>query len=210
MSKSNQESGLEKPENKPFFEAFIESSQAAMSLASDSELIKTIPFLGSALKVLQGVTDLRSRILAKKLYLFMTDPALQTPEAREAIRGKINESPKAAEQVGETLFLVLDKVVELKKPLLLSKVFLAYSEGVIDLVQLRRLSGAIDVAFVDDIERLRDGKVSQDTLEQLHASGLSVSEHTALFGGFDSFEYRISALGRVLVKILSAPASPAS
>jgi hypothetical protein len=97
-------------------------------------------------------------------------------EAREKLRAKAAESPEEAEKVGNTLLLVIERVSDLDKPRLLGQLFIAYLDSVISADDLRRLVHAVDVAFVDDLQKLlRSGAPSSSGahLEFLVSSGLS-------------------------------------
>lgn len=134
-----------------FLEAALEAGEAALDLLTDNEAVKAVPVIGTAFKLLKGFDDMRDRALAAKLETFIRDPSLQSDHAREKLRNGISSSEEEAIKVGETLFLVLDKMTDLEKPRLLARVFRAYLDDVITAVDLRRLSHALDGAFTDDL-----------------------------------------------------------
>lgn len=134
-----------------FLEAALEAGEAALDLLTDNEAVKAVPVIGTAFKLLKGVDDMRDRALAAKLETFIRDPSLQCDPVREKLRNGISSSEEEAIKVGETLFLVLDKMTDLEKPRLLARVFRAYLDEVITGADLRRLSHALDGAFTDDL-----------------------------------------------------------
>jgi hypothetical protein len=83
---------------------------------------------------------------------------MQSVGARHKIRKKVQTSPDEATKVGETLFLVLDRFIDLDKPELLAKVFLAYVDDVVSAAELQRLAQAIDLAFSEDLKQLISGR----------------------------------------------------
>lgn len=109
-----------------FLEAFLEGSEAAIDLATDNEAVKAVPVVGTAIKLLKGFDDMRSRALAAKLTKFLMEPALQSEKMRAKLRIGISASDEEARKVGECLFLVLDRMTDLDKPSLLAKAFVAY------------------------------------------------------------------------------------
>jgi hypothetical protein len=143
-----------------FLEAFLEGGEAALDLLTDNEAVKAVPVVGTAIKVLKGFDDARDRALAAKLEKFIRDPSLQSEGAREKLKNGISSDVGEATKVGETLFLVLDKMTDLDKPSLLARVFRAYLDGVISAAELRRLAHAMDGAFTDDLVSLEDWQES--------------------------------------------------
>ncbi len=66
----------------------------------------------------------------------------------------MQKSPEDANKVGETLFLVLDRFIDLDKPEILAKVFIAFIDDQITATDLQRLAQAIDIAFSGDLKAL--------------------------------------------------------
>jgi hypothetical protein len=83
------------------------------ALAS-SELATVIPVAGRFVKLWRAAPDFSNTLFAAKLRAFITDPSLQTPEARAKMRERA-ESPES-KKIGETLFLVLERLNDLLKP----------------------------------------------------------------------------------------------
>jgi hypothetical protein len=143
-----------------FLEAFLEGGEAVVDSLTDNEAVKAVPVIGTAIKLLKGLDDFRDRALAAKLASFFGDPALQSDKARQKLVSGIASDPEDARKIGETLFLVLDKVTDLDKPGLLANVFAFYLEGHLGVDELRRLAHAIDGAFTDDLIALREWKAN--------------------------------------------------
>jgi hypothetical protein len=186
-----------------FLEAFLTNVEALADTAVDNELTRSIPIVGTAFKIAKGLDDLRSKALEKKLFDFLTAPELQTNYAKVKIAEKIRQSPDEAARVGETLFLVLDRIVDLQKPRLLSKLFLAYVDNRLTAGELRRLSEAVDMAFIDDIQELLScSKPSDSTYQSLISSGLAEIDYNSVFGHMSSIDFRLSKHGKKLKEVL--------
>lgn len=54
-----------------FLEAFLEGGEAAIDLMTENEAVKAVPVVGTAIKLLKGFDDMRSRALAAKLTKFL-------------------------------------------------------------------------------------------------------------------------------------------
>jgi hypothetical protein len=161
-----------------FLEAVLEGAEAALDLATDNEAVKAVPVVGTAFKLLKGVDDLRDRALQAKLMKFLTEPALQTERARERMKA-MAASTEEQQQVGEALFLTLERMTDLDKPSYLAKLFFSFLDDQIDAALLRRLAHAIDVAFIDDIRAIHADEngdvrdIAAHVLKPLMSSGLA-------------------------------------
>lgn len=91
----------------------LENVEAVIDAATQDEVIKNIPVVGTVAKLLKAAGAFRDKIFAAKLARFFQTLDETTPEAREKIRQKIATSPDEAQKVGETLLLVLEKITAL-------------------------------------------------------------------------------------------------
>jgi len=198
--------------NRHFLEAFLEGTEAAIDLVTDNEAVKAVPVIGTALRILNGVDDLRSRAFAAKLFKFIQSPELQTEKARRKYREGISSSPDEAEKVGETLFLVLERMTDLDKPAMLAKVFAAFLDGRIDGNLLRRIAHAMDAAFTDDLGRLArwnadiNPAYAIEWMRPLSVSGLTHAITGRTYDQLGEVTYELTEVGKVLHEILSDPA----
>lgn len=187
-----------------FLEALLEGGEAALDLLTDNEAVRAVPVVGTAIRILKGVDDARDRALAAKLEKFIQDPSLQSIRAREKLRNGISADPEEATKVGETLFLVIERMTDLDKPGLLAKVFLSYLDGVITAVELRRLAHAIDGAFTDDLLSLQTWQESahvsygSDWKQPLVGAGLTRIVAGTTWDSVGEVNYELTDLGRKL------------
>ena len=103
-------------------------------------------------------------------------------------------------KIGETLFLVLERLTDLQKPLWLANVYAAYLADELKSSDRRRLASAIDTAFGDDlIELISSPETPSDDFvawkRNLAASGLA--EMASMASGL---AYNVSDWGRMLRK----------
>lgn len=189
-------------------EAALEAGEAALDLLTDNEAVKAVPVIGTAFKLLKGVDDMRDRALAAKLETFVRDPSLQSDQVRVRLRNGISSSEEEAIKVGETLFLVLDKMTDLEKPRLLARVFRAYLDEVITAVDLRRLSHALDGAFTDDLIALEHWQESAhvsygvEWKQPLVGVGLTRVVTGQTIDTMTEVHYELTELGRKLYQVL--------
>lgn len=189
--------------DRPWVEAFTSNVEAALDTLSDNELTRSIPVVGTAFKLVKGLDEYRTASLVKKLELFINSPGMRTENAAREWAEKVQSSPEETKKVGETLFFAVDKVIDTKKPEIFAKIFLTYLSGRITASYLLRIVAAVDFAFIEDLEHLRDKpNPSNEVLQHLLSSGLVTLKHTALYGGFDSFDIKLNQYGVRLGEIL--------
>lgn len=158
-----------------FLEALLEGAEAAVDFATKSEAIKSVPVVGTAFKMLRGFDDLRSRVLMGKLYKFLDEPTLRQALEAQRLRDEIVNKPGRDQEIGEMLFLVLDKVTDMTKPVLLARAYASYLEGLIDDFAFTAIAHAIDIAFLRDLLEFLDPARGPDTTlwqQRLAAVGL--------------------------------------
>lgn len=167
----------EPKKDRHFLEAVLEGAEAAVDLATSSEVIKAVPVIGTAIKLLRGIDDMRSRMLQAKLARFLDEPALRSAAEARTVRTGLLEDDEHDIEMGHTIFMVIDKVTDMTKPSLLAKVFAAYLDDEIERDVVFMLAHAIDVSSVIDLKQmiLADGDdIGNETLwrERLSATGL--------------------------------------
>lgn len=173
-----------KPGDRNFLEAALQNVEAFIDTATENETVRAVPILGTALKICKGVDDLRNRAIAAKIYKFLLEPSLQAPRTKARLQISVSRSKEEAEMLGETLFLTLEKLSDMRKPVLLAQVFVAYLDEVIDLPMFRRIAAAIDQALVDDIASLLESPDNfPDKLGSEWKTGLLGSGLVSPFGG---------------------------
>lgn len=199
---------MSEKKDRNFLEAFLEGGEAALDLLTDNEAVKAVPVIGTAFKVLKGFDDARDRALAAKLERFIRDPSLQSDRVREKLKNGISSNAEEATRVGETLFLVLEKMTDLDKPSLLARVFRAYLDDVITSADLRRLSHALDGAFTDDLVALEHWQESAhvsygiEWKQPLVGVGLTRVVTGQTIDRMTEVHYELTELGRKLHRAL--------
>jgi hypothetical protein len=179
----------------------IEQGVALFEELEASEVARVIPGIGHFVRVWKKVNDIRSRLLAAKLRKFVTDPSLQSEKAKQRMRERAGS--EEAKKIGETLFLVLDKLTDMQKPVLLAKVFAGYLDGEMSASDLRRLCDAIDAAFTDDLMQLLNTTDESKLWKRyLASSGLTF----LIVGSWgDSPDpYELSPLGELFIRTVKA------
>jgi hypothetical protein len=162
-----------------FLEASLEGAEAITDTLIENEIVKSIPIVGTAIKILSGGLDLRDKIFVSKIQRFIQEIDAISSSKKIAFSKNILSDSELMSSVGETALLVIDKVTDLNKAELLGFYFSCFLGGHLDQYQFKRISAAIDSAFIDDIHaflnRGRDELLSQKQfMVSLFSSGMTV------------------------------------
>ena len=179
--------------------ALAENAEALYDFLIENEAVKAFPILSTAVRLLEGADDVRSRLLQQKILTFVSEPALVHSAESGMMRLKLQREDKYADAVGDTLFLTLEKVTDMKKPRLLARVFAYYLGGRIDTNELLMLTHSIDASSLVDLEKFVEVRSAQGHDEtgwhaRLAATGLLISLISAPLGQSNLY-YSISSLG---------------
>ena len=188
---------------RPILEAALESTEVIADVLTRGEAFADIPFIGTAIKICRAADAARDHAFAQKIARFVQNLENMTDDQRSKLKGKMAGGDEQARKVGETLFFVLERVTDLDKPLLLSQLFLAYVDGVVSSVELRRLSQSVDSAFADDLQMLLTAHKSPDKsdepwMQYLVASGLTRLVAGQTYNEIGKLYYEVTPLAHKL------------
>jgi len=130
----------------------LEGTEAYLDFVTSNEAVRAVPVVSTAIRILEGVNDYRSRLLQSKLKRFLTEPSLvRSLKARE-LRGEIVADEDDAARIGDTLFLIIDRVTDSEKPILLAKVYAYYLDGSMSSEDFFLLAHCIDISALSDLQ----------------------------------------------------------
>ena len=193
-------------ETNKFLEASLEGAEVIADSLIENELIKSIPVVGTALKVISGSLDLRNKIFLSKIQRFIQEIESITKEEKLKFNKSIITDEELMTSVGEATLLVLDKLSDLKKADLLGFYFSCFLSGHLDQHQFRRVAAAIDTAFIDDIEKFlesgTDELLSQKQfMEALFSSGITAISAGKTYNDSGELFYEASSMGRHIIEL---------
>jgi len=165
--------------DRPVLEAILESGEVITDALMRGDVIADIPLIGTAFKICKAGDSIRDQAFAAKLMKFVSALNSVPERTRQQIKDKIASSPTDAAKVGETLLLVIERITDLDKPLLLSYLFLAYIDDVITADELRRFAQVVDASFPDDLRRFLEAK---DLPKKSAEPWMQFLAHTGLTG----------------------------
>ncbi len=154
-------------------------------LLSDG-LLKEFPVLGTAVRLASLGLGVRDALFIRKVARFLRELALNGTHHEQPVQSGETFAmctPEQAKRVGEAIALILDRMNDVDKPVILAQVFKAFARGKISFEQFRRLANSVDIAFVDDLRalaRMNGGRTSDSSayLESLQSSGLTALSQT--------------------------------
>lgn len=200
--------------NRPIVELLSNISESGVDLLVSNPALRELPVVDWAFKVVKAFDGFRSWMLARKIEKFLAEPSLIAAAEARQMRAKVFEDDSYAQEVGETLLMVLDKVTDFSKPVLLAKCYAAFLNNQIDQYALSMLTHAIDISAVRDLEQFIEQYiisptqlVPDDTLwrHRLASSGLFRSYYSSVLSGGD-VAYELAPLGSTLIEVLEQAA----
>jgi hypothetical protein len=196
--------------NRPMVELIANAGETATDLFVSNPALKELPVVDWAFKIIKAFDGFRSWLLARKIEKFLSEPSLIKAAEASKMRERVMVDENYAQDVGETLLMVLDKVTDFSKPVLLAKCYAAFLDDEIDQYALAMLVHVIDISAIRDLEQFIQQYVenpsehqSEDTLwrARLASSGLfSVYFSGALGGGGGGYD--LAPLGATLIEVL--------
>ena len=192
-------------------DALTSSIEVAARMLMETHVIELIPVLGLAVKGLKVKDAVSDHLLANKLTAFLQGTGTLSREERECAAEGLFKDKRSAQKSGEKLLMVLDRMTDAVKPELLGKLFKRFAGGYIDTVQLRRLSMAVEVGFVDDFqdllnpsqeETLSDEDI-QDCRRRLVHTGLTAIHVYRSGGGKVLTHFQFTKLGLLFYEVVN-------
>lgn len=192
-----------------FLEASLEGAEVIADSLIDNEIVKSIPVVGTALKVISGSRDLRNKIFFAKIQRFIEEIESISASDRLQFKGKIVSDNNLMITVGESALLVLDKLSDLQKAEMLGFYFACLLSGLLDQYQFKRVAAAVDTAFIDDLDRflswsVDEGLSQESYMEALLSSGITVLSAGQTWDDTGQLFYEASSMGRHMAELWHA------
>lgn len=134
-------------------EALTSSVEIATHLVIESRIAEAIPVLGLVVKAFKARASLSDHLLARKLSGFLEGTGELSAKERQ-IAAEMFSDDKRAQMSGEKLVMLLDRMTDSHKPVILGKLFKRFTIGLINVDQLRRLAMSVETGYVDDLKDL--------------------------------------------------------
>lgn len=131
-----------------------EYAEYGLDMLIDSDVLKDIPFINTAVGLFNAVGSARDYILTEKLVRFLTQFSDLSESEREDMVDKLNEGDKFTGKAGGRIIEIIDKMESEDKPELAAKFFKAFAREEINFSEFRRVLGALERIPAFDIPTL--------------------------------------------------------
>lgn len=180
----------------------IELAEFELDAFLDEGVLKELPVVKSILAFRKTWNEIGDQLFLRKVASFV----LATPKfTQEEINIFVADHWRGeeAKRLGGTLVLILNRLDDLEKPVMLAKVFAAFVRGYINRDAFTRLAAAIDQSSIQDLKTLGGEKVIPEEMVEPYPSGLVRSGLARLqlaeltYRGQAEFKAEISNLGQL-------------
>lgn len=167
------------------------------------EAFSSIPVVGTMFQLVRSANTIRDRTLAAKLRRFLEPFTETSQEYRDKFKERLTRDEAETRRVGEILFLVVDRLTDLDKAMILGCLFIAFLNDQLSSSDLRRMAQAVDMSFADDLIDLikSEGEIDQSQelwLKSLVPSGLAEPVGAKMFDDMGNIYYSMTELGKNL------------
>lgn len=131
-------------------------SEIALDNVLKDGLLKDIPVFNTLVQVYNATNQIREEIFTKKVYRFLFEINDITIEKRREFIKRLERDKVYKRKVGETLVILLDRLDNMEKPIIIGKLFKACIEEKISYKMFLRLSSIVDKSFLPDLKVIAD------------------------------------------------------
>ena len=167
------------------------------------EAFSSIPVVGTMFHLARSANTIRDKTLAAKLRRFLEPFTETSQEYRDKFKERLMQDEAETRRVGETLFLVVDRLTDLDKAMILGCLFIAFLNDQLSSSDLRRMAQAVDMSFADDLIDLieSEGEIDQSQelwLKSLVPSGLAEPVGAKMIDEMGNIYYSMTEFGKSL------------
>lgn len=167
------------------------------------EAFSSIPVVGTMFHLARSANTIRDKTLAAKLKRFLEPFTETSQEYRDKFKERLMQDEAETRRVGETLFLVVDRLTDLDKAMILGCLFIAFLNDQLSSSDLRRMAQAVDMSFADDLIDLieSEGEIDQSQelwLKSLVPSGLAEPVGAKMIDEMGNIYYSMTEFGKSL------------
>ncbi|WP_026932633.1 hypothetical protein [Christiangramia echinicola] len=150
-------------------------TEIALDTILENEVLKDFPVIGTISNVIKASKNIRDKIFAKKVLLFLQSLNDCSLEQREKFTKQIDQNPKKKQKVGEAVIVLLDRIDDMDKPQIIGNLFKAYINEDINYDDFIKMSSIINKINLKDLILLKNSAsrdIPVDISENLAFNGL--------------------------------------
>ncbi|NQU83376.1 MAG: hypothetical protein HQ536_01565 [Parcubacteria group bacterium] len=189
-----------------------------IEIALDSKLkeglLKEVPVIGSLIKIVQAGINVRDELFLEKILLFLKELGKVSRTERKKFAQKLDKNPDFKQKTGEALLLLLERLNDMEKPIIVAKIFAQHIKEKIGFMTMKRLAIIVDQADLSDLQYLAQNvsnpnvsyMIGVPVKARLFNLGLMSVIGISKRGSFDDygkdfFEYSVNQEGKLLSEI---------
>jgi hypothetical protein len=125
----------------------------------DSDVLSHLPITREIIGLIKVGFAYRDRRYLSKLLSFLGETSKMSEEDKDRYTRKLDEDPKKAQEAGETILDIIDKVTSREKAIMVGKLVRAYGhEAALTYDMLMRMCEIIERAYLQDLQGLQIGE----------------------------------------------------
>lgn len=164
--------------------AVSELAEVGLDAIMNDGLLKEVPFISTIISVYRIGKDIHARHSLMKLVVFLNEINFHIADDTKKQRyiTKLREKPKARQKELEYLLVIIDRYLEVDKPIKLARLYLAYLIDKLTWQELCMYSEVINRFLINDYNVLLNGEVKltyyngNEAILRLEALGLMVEK----------------------------------
>ena len=126
-------------------------AEAGLDSFLDEGLLKELPAIKHLIGFIKAGKNIRDKLFLKKILLFHRELNNVPQENRKKFVDKMEKQENIRRRVGEALLLILERLDDMEKPVLIAKIFASYIKEEIDYTTMKRLITIVDRAVLSDL-----------------------------------------------------------
>jgi len=154
----------------------------------DDGILKEVPVIKALIGFWKTGITIKDRLFLRKVASFIAASPGFTPQEVEQFVIEHWHDKNQAARLGAVVVVVLDKLDDLEKPVMLAKVFAAFVRKRISYDAFRRLAQSVDLSSIQDLKALAGEKVVPEEFAEPYPTGLVRS-------GFAHWILKANAIG---------------
>jgi hypothetical protein len=160
-----------------------EWAQALIEVMASGTLLEHIPGARTVRSIVKGVLSVRDAVLLRKIDMFLGPLREASPDERAEMIDRLERDPNYNRRVGTHLVELLDRVDSHRKPVMLGYCFQAFMQRKIDILQLQRLTSAVErlpTLEIDAVRKFAESANNQPLRSQLHPESIQALVNAGL------------------------------
>ena len=128
---------------------------AGLNAALSSDALGGVPVIGAIYGLFKAGKEVRHELYVRQIARFLSGLSSTTEDERAIFIDSLNERGKS-EKFGEAILILLDKVDDIVKPVIIGRIMAAHIKGHLDYDKAMRLSHMVNKSYGKDLDHLKN------------------------------------------------------